>query len=93
VLATRPFWPRAGSSGEQQGALHLLLTDIIMPGMNGREVADELRRNRPDLRLLYVLDTLRTPSQRRGVLDSGIEFLEKLFTTSALWNGCAQLST
>jgi two-component system, cell cycle sensor histidine kinase and response regulator CckA len=69
---------------ELEGALDLLVTDVIMPGMNGRAVADELRRVRSDLRVLYVSGYTRDAISEAGVLDSGIEFLQKPFTAAAL---------
>ncbi len=81
----------AGTGGEalevaarMEHAFDLLLTDVIMPGLNGRELADELRRRRPDLRVLYMSGYTRDVISRAGVLDSGIEFLPKPFTAALL---------
>jgi two-component system cell cycle sensor histidine kinase/response regulator CckA len=64
--------------------LRLLVTDVVMPGMSGREVADELCRRRPTLRVLYVSGYTHDAIAQRGVLDSGVEFLQKPFTASSL---------
>jgi two-component system, cell cycle sensor histidine kinase and response regulator CckA len=66
------------------GRLDLLLTDVIMPGLNGRELADELRRGRPGLRVLYMSGYAHDVISKAGVLDSGIEFLRKPFTVAQL---------
>ncbi len=68
----------------EQGPLHLLVTDVVMPGLDGRAVADELRRHRPGLRVLYVSGHAEEAIVRRGVLEPGIEFLPKPFTASSL---------
>ncbi|HTP52370.1 MAG TPA: bacteriohemerythrin [Anaeromyxobacteraceae bacterium] len=68
----------------RKGPLDLLLTDVIMPGLNGRELADEVRRTRPDLRVLYMSGYTQDVISQAGVLDSGIEFLPKPFTPALL---------
>jgi CheY-like chemotaxis protein len=68
---------------EPQGEIHLLVTDLIMPGKNGRAVADELSRVRPDLRVLYVSGYTQDVISA-GVVESGIAFLQKPFTMGAL---------
>jgi PAS domain S-box-containing protein len=64
--------------------LDLLVTDVVMPGVDGRAVADELRRRRPDLRVLYVSGYTEDAVVARGVLGTGLAFLAKPFTPSAL---------
>ena len=71
-------------AAQEPGPLHLLVTDVVMPGTNGREVADELRRRRPDLRVLFISGYTQDVIPRSGVLDSGIEFLTKPFTAALL---------
>ena len=41
-------------AGEHGAPIHLLLTDVVMPGMNGRELANELRLHHPDMRVLFM---------------------------------------
>ncbi len=62
----------------------LLVTDIVMPGMNGRALADQLRSSYPRLKVLYVSGYTDDALIRRGVLPSGTDFLQKPFSLAAL---------
>jgi two-component system cell cycle sensor histidine kinase/response regulator CckA len=64
--------------------IHLLLTDVVMPGMNGRVLADALRTVRPDLKVLYISGYTDDILAHSGVLATGTLLLQKPFTTSAL---------
>ncbi len=59
------------------------LTDLVMPGMNGRELADRLRTTRPETRVLYMSGYTGEAIARQGGTQ-GLPFLEKPFTTAAL---------
>jgi PAS domain S-box-containing protein len=67
-----------------QGRLHLLVTDVVMPGLDGRALADELRRRTPGVRVLYVSGYTQDVISHHGVLDTGVELLPKPFTSGAL---------
>ena len=71
----------ARQSGER---LDMVVTDVVMPGLTGREVVDELRRSLPDIPALFVSGYTQDAIAQRGVLDSGVEFLPKPFTPSTL---------
>jgi CheY-like chemotaxis protein len=68
----------------QEGAIHLLLTDVVMPGMSGHEVAQRLARMCPEMRVLYMSGYSDDALIRRGVLEQGTAFLQKPFTPDAL---------
>ncbi|MHB1295007.1 MAG: hybrid sensor histidine kinase/response regulator [Anaerolineae bacterium] len=72
---------RAESSGSR---LHLLLTDVVMPGMNGKELAERLCLHHPQLRVLFVSGYSDSAIGRYGVLDAGASFLQKPFSVGAL---------
>ncbi|HWW17575.1 MAG TPA: PAS domain S-box protein [Candidatus Saccharimonadales bacterium] len=65
-------------------AIHLLLTDVVMPGMSGRESADEIKRIHPETRILFMSGYTATAIVHRGVLDEGVSLLTKPFTRSGL---------
>jgi CheY-like chemotaxis protein len=69
---------------ERRGTVKLLVTDIVMRGMDGLKLAEHLQRADPHLRVLYVSGYSDDAIANHGVLDAGIELLEKPFTTEAL---------
>jgi two-component system cell cycle sensor histidine kinase/response regulator CckA len=66
------------------GTIHLLLTDVIMPGMNGRELATRLADLRPDARVIFMSGYADEAVTRHGVLESGSTYLQKPFTPDAI---------
>src|SRR5205823_3855735 len=65
------------------GTFHLLLSDVVMPGMNGRELAEKAVRLRPDMKVL-LMSGYAGEISRAGFLHPGLHFIEKPFTSNAL---------
>jgi two-component system cell cycle sensor histidine kinase/response regulator CckA len=66
------------------GAIDLLLTDVIMPGMNGRQLADALAQRQPGLRVLFASGYPDNVLMDQGALAPGVRLLDKPFTPAAL---------
>ncbi|MGQ9525847.1 MAG: response regulator, partial [Armatimonadota bacterium] len=71
-------------SDEHSGTIHLLLTDVVMPGLSGKELADELCRRRPGLQVLYMSGYTDNAIVHHGVLDAGIAYIQKPFAPMVL---------
>jgi two-component system, cell cycle sensor histidine kinase and response regulator CckA len=69
---------------QHQGPIHLLLTDVVMPGISGRELAESLTIPRPEMRTLYMSGYTADLVAQHGVLDAGTALLDKPFTREVL---------
>jgi CheY-like chemotaxis protein len=67
-----------------QKQIHILITDVVMPGMSGRELAKSLCKARPGIKVLLLSGYTEDAIIHQGVLDSGTAFLQKPFTLQAL---------
>jgi signal transduction histidine kinase/DNA-binding response OmpR family regulator len=68
----------------QDTVIDLLFTDVVMPGMSGRELAEAAREHRSDLKVLYTSGYTRNAIMHGGRLDSGVEMIAKPFTYQGL---------
>ena len=66
------------------GPIHLLLSDVVMPGMSGREVSLLLTTTRTTMRTLYMSGYTDESIVRHGMLEEGVQFLQKPFTAEGL---------
>jgi CheY-like chemotaxis protein len=71
--------------------IHLLLTDVIMPGMTGKELSERLRLRRPEIRVLFMSGYTEDVIMHRGVLDAGVEYIAKPFTPAGLVSRTAEV--
>ena len=71
-------------AGQHHGRIHLLITDVVLPGLSGPEVARRLVTTRTDTRVLYLSGYTNDAVLRRGVLEAGVAFLQKPFTPGVL---------
>jgi PAS domain S-box-containing protein len=92
VLVKRGYEVLEASGGEQairianefEGRINLLLTDVVMPRMSGRELAAILVESRPDMKVMYVSGYTDDAIVRHGILEPGVIFLQKPFSPDTL---------
>jgi CheY-like chemotaxis protein len=87
-LGYAPLQASDGKSGlrviETAGTIDLLVTDIGLPGLNGRQLADAARERRPDLKVLFITGYAESAAMAGGFLAPGMEMLTKPFAADAL---------
>ncbi len=71
---------------EYEGVIHLLLTDVVLPQMDGRSLFNRLSLSRPEIRVLYISGHTDDTIVHHGVLDPDVHFLQKPFTLDKLAN-------
>src|SRR2546425_2677178 len=71
-------------AGQHRGPIDLLLTDVVMPEMSGRELMHRLAGHRPEMRVLYMSGYADEAVERHGVLDPGTAVIQKPFTPHGL---------
>lgn len=72
------------AAGRHAGTIDLVLTDVVMPGASGRDLAEKLRGSRPGLRVLYMSGYPTDAVVRHGVEEGQVPFLQKPFTMASL---------
>jgi len=84
VLATANAEEALVCAQAHDGRIHLLLTDVVMPGMDGKELATRLAKLQPEIRVLYMSGYPETVIAHKGILDPGIDYIQKPFNPDAL---------
>jgi PAS domain S-box-containing protein len=84
LLAARDGAEALALSGRHAGAIDLMITDVVMPGLGGRELARQLAPLRPAMKVLYVSGYTENAIVHHGQLDAGLEFLPKPFAPEEL---------
>jgi nitrogen-specific signal transduction histidine kinase len=69
---------------KHRGPIHLLLTDVVMPGISGRDLAQQLAPLRPEMKVLYASGYANNAIIQHGILEPGIAYLQKPFTPETL---------
>jgi len=78
-------------AGQLNGTLSLLVTDVIMPGISGKELADKMAEVHPNLKILFMSGYTDEMIVRHGVMEAGVEFIEKPFSSAGLANRVYQV--
>jgi len=84
VIATDSPHKAVQLSEGHGGEIHLLVTDVVMPEMNGRDLWNSLREKRPGIKCIFMSGYTSNVIAHHGVLDKDVNFLEKPFTASSL---------
>ncbi|MFZ5570822.1 MAG: PAS domain S-box protein [Thermodesulfobacteriota bacterium] len=84
VLAARTPREAREIAGSHPDPIHLLITDVVMPQMNGRDLLESIATLRPEIRVLFMSGYTADVIAHHGVLDEGIHFLQKPFSVRTL---------
>ena len=84
VLAAGTPGEAIGLAEEHASEIHLLITDVVMPEMNGRDLAERLQSLYPDMKILFMSGYTADVIAHRGVLDEGVNFMQKPFSMKDL---------
>jgi two-component system cell cycle sensor histidine kinase/response regulator CckA len=92
ILETQGYHVIVASNGtealkiaaQDNGLIHLMMTDVVMPQMSGRELAEQVSEIRPDMKILYMSGYTDDAIVRHGLLDEKLNFLQKPFDSAAV---------
>ena len=92
TLSAKGYQVLEGENGEagmvaaarHQGRIHLVITDVVMPGMGGREMVKQLIETRPETKVLYLSGYTEDAIVSDGSIEKGTAFLQKPFTLQNL---------
>ena len=71
---------------QHKGPIHLLVTDVVMPGMDGRALSESLSKLHPEMKVLYMSGYTDDAIIRHGVMEKGMNYIQKPFTVNGLTN-------
>ncbi|OGP89488.1 MAG: hypothetical protein A2156_11115 [Deltaproteobacteria bacterium RBG_16_48_10] len=84
VLETSQGSDALHQCGHEAGPIHLMVTDVVMPEMNGPELAKRLSPLRPEMKVLYISGYTDNAIVHHGVLEKGVNYIQKPFTVEGL---------
>ena len=84
VLAARSPSQAIDMVADYQGIIHLLITDVVMPEMNGKALRDQIVRHRPTIKVLFMSGYTSNVIMHRGILENDVHFLQKPFSINVL---------
>jgi PAS domain S-box-containing protein len=84
VLVAHDGGKALAAAARYEGPIHLVVSDVVMPGMNGRTLVERLRQIRPEIRVLFMSGYTDDEVMRRGIVDRQAAFLQKPFTPDQL---------
>jgi DNA-binding NtrC family response regulator len=84
VLAAGTPGEAIGLAEEHVSEIHLLITDVVMPEMNGRDLAERMQAFYPGMKILFMSGYTASVIAHRGVLDEGVNFMQKPFSMKDL---------
>jgi DNA-binding NtrC family response regulator len=84
VLVARNGVEALEISGKHRGTIHLMVTDVVMPHMNGRDLAERMRQMRPEIKVIYMSGYTDNLVLQGGMVEEGSDFIQKPFTADTL---------
>jgi two-component system cell cycle sensor histidine kinase/response regulator CckA len=84
VLKARDGVEGASVAAQHRGTIQLVLTDVVLPRLGGRQMAEQVVQTHPEARVLFMSGYSSDAITRHGVLEPGIELIEKPFGPEAL---------
>ncbi len=91
VLKTRNAAEATSTFGEYKSIVRLLLTDVVLPGQNGRDLAHDLRSVCPKLKILFISGYPENVVTRHGIQEDGMFYLSKPFSLQSLTRKVTQV--
>jgi two-component system, cell cycle sensor histidine kinase and response regulator CckA len=84
VLASQSPLKAVEMVQEYTGEIHLLITDVVMPSMSGKDLSEEISRIRPEIKILFMSGYAANPVAHQDVLDESVHFIQKPFSIDSM---------